>query len=434
MKQKCIDAKLTVSLFVLLGAGMSGCPPTTMEPPDTNQSPTANAGGNQTVETGSDVMLNGSGADPDGDSLQFNWTQTSGPNVNLSNPNAPQPTFTAPGEPGTVSFELTVMDGQGGADTDVVDVTIMADVPPPPPPPQEMTLFIANFDGNNVTSYDDPATVNGNIIPDINLAGAQTRLDDPADILVDAAGNLRVANFGTPSITGYSSAVSANGNLAPDRNVQGAATQLVQPASLAVRTASDLAFVADGGTDQIYVYAGASTAAFNGNLAPTRIISSGDLNSPTGINFGQSDALYVANNGDDDVLVFHNASSLNGDVAPNRVIESGVFNTVFDVFVDGNDTMYVVDPTAGAVFTFNNASTLNGTVAPDFTLDVIPGNQLTSIAVDSNGTGYLTDFLNDAVYSYDNIATLNGSLPPDRTIQGTQTQLVGPLRVFLLEP
>ena len=309
------------------------------------------------------------------------------------------------------------------------------------PEPQEQQqaveprLFIANLNGPNVTSYVNPSTVNGNIAPDTNLQGAQTQLNQPIDILVNSAGQLLVANVRANSVTTYDDAATANGNLAPDGNVQGAATQLLSPVSLAMNTSEDLLFVANlGGTDDIQVFANTTQASFNGNLAPTRTISSAALNNifAPGINFGANDDLYVANRGAAQVLVFANASSINGTVEPTRIITSTVFVDIDDVFIDGNDNMFVVDFT-GFIYTFRNASTLNGAVEPDLTLQVPPAVALLSIAVDSNDTGYITDAGNDAVYSYDNISSLNGALAPDRTIQGDNTQLRTPSRLFLVE-
>jgi hypothetical protein len=121
-------------------------------------------------------------------------------------------------------------------------------------------------------------------------------------------------------------------------------------------------------------------------------------------------------------------------VAPDRIINSASFvgANLWDVFVDGNDNLFVVDSN-GFIYMFNNAFALNGTVAPDFTLTVNPAVFLTAIAVDSNDTGYIVDNGANAVYSYDDISTLNGALNPDRTIAGASTQLLGPLRVFLVE-
>lgn len=397
-----------------------------------NTAPTADAGDDQTVDGGDTVTLDGSGsADADGDTLTFAWAQTAGTAVTLTGDDTDSPTFTAPTDPGTLTFELTVDDGNGGTGTDTVDVIISA----------EPRLFIANFTGDGVLSYVNPSTVNGNIAPDTNLDGAATLLDDPADIVVNSAGQLLAANFTANSITTYDDAENANGNLAPDGNVTGGATQLVDPVTLAINTGEDLLFVADlngAGASRILVFSGTTGATFNGNLAPTRTITSADLADPLGINFGANDDLYVANNsgGADNVLVFANASNLNGAVGATRILTSALFGTLFDVFVDPNDNLFVVDSADGEIYIFNDASSLNGPVTPDFTLDVTPAVTLTAIAVDSNDVGYIVDFAaggTGAIFSYDNISTRNGAFNPNRTIQGAATQLAGPIRVFLTE-
>ncbi|MBN1487079.1 MAG: putative Ig domain-containing protein, partial [Anaerolineae bacterium] len=91
-----------------------------------NHAPTANAGVDQTVETGDTVTLDGSGSsDPDGDALTYEWTQTGGTAVTLSDIRAIQPTFTA-SETGILTFTLTVTDSWGLAATmpDMVQITV----------------------------------------------------------------------------------------------------------------------------------------------------------------------------------------------------------------------------------------------------------------------------------------------------------------------
>ncbi|NOX57363.1 MAG: hypothetical protein GXP29_00705, partial [Planctomycetes bacterium] len=393
-----------------------------------NQAPTADAGSAQAALGGETVTLDGSGSsDPEGDALSFSWSQSSGTPVALSDADTDSPSFTAPDSDETMEFELTVEDAGGLTSTASVMVTVTA--------PTEPRLYIANFTATgNVTSYANPSTVNGNIVPDTNLAGAQTNLAFPSDIVVNSANQLLASNFTTAAVTTYDDADQTNGNLAPDGNVQGAATQLNPngPTTLAINTSEDLLFVADIVSDDLNVYSDTSSSTFNGNKAPIRTIASVDLNNPFGINFGADDDLYVANNGDANIIVFANASSLNGNVNATRIITSAVFANVFDVFIDSSDTMYVVDAT-GFIFTFFDASTLNGAVQPDLTLQVPGATTLTAIAVDDAGTAYIVDAGANAVFSYDDIDLLNGTIAPDRTIQGANTQLATPIRVFLVE-
>ena len=83
-------------------------------PPVENEAPTANAGVDQTVAMGSTVVLNGaSSSDPEGGALTYSWQQTGGPAVTLSSTTTVQPTFVAPGQTTTLTFQLLVTDNFG---------------------------------------------------------------------------------------------------------------------------------------------------------------------------------------------------------------------------------------------------------------------------------------------------------------------------------
>lgn len=92
--------------------------------------PIANAGQDQVVNTRQTVILDGSGSnDSDGQIKAINWTQLSGPAVEIRNATQLTATFTSPGIKGasslSLTFELTITDEDGGTSTDQVMITVI---------------------------------------------------------------------------------------------------------------------------------------------------------------------------------------------------------------------------------------------------------------------------------------------------------------------
>jgi len=99
----------------------------TVEPQSANAAPVVQTNGYQTVSPGDPVLLDGAASnDPNGGTLSFQWEQTGGPSVDLSNAETSGAAFTAPDVDGetTLTFELTVADGQGKTVTDTVAITV----------------------------------------------------------------------------------------------------------------------------------------------------------------------------------------------------------------------------------------------------------------------------------------------------------------------
>ena len=90
-----------------------------------NNAPTVNAGVDAQFQAGSQVTLTATASDLDGDSLTYQWTQTSGETVSLSNADTLVASFDALVE-GSYRFRFTATDSQNATSTDSINVTITA--------------------------------------------------------------------------------------------------------------------------------------------------------------------------------------------------------------------------------------------------------------------------------------------------------------------
>ncbi len=96
--------------------------------PAFNIPPTAVAGPDQTVGEGVSVTLDGSGSTDDTLITDYQWTQTDGTAVTLTNADQAISNFTSPAGTGTLTFELEVTDEEGGTATDQIEITVSGTV------------------------------------------------------------------------------------------------------------------------------------------------------------------------------------------------------------------------------------------------------------------------------------------------------------------
>ncbi|MDN5850803.1 MAG: JDVT-CTERM domain-containing protein, partial [Nitrococcus sp.] len=86
--------------------------------------PAADAGPDQTVATGSNMTLDGTGSTDNKAITAFSWSQVSGPPMTLNNADTAQAGFTAPTTTSTLAFELKVTDADGLSTVDTIQVSV----------------------------------------------------------------------------------------------------------------------------------------------------------------------------------------------------------------------------------------------------------------------------------------------------------------------
>lgn len=155
-------------------------------PATPNRAPAADAGPDQTVRVGDQVMLDGSGStDPEGDLLTHLWTFVSippGSTAFLSDPTDVKPTFTVD-QAGSYELELVVNDGVKNSAPDRVTITTV-NSPPVADAGPDQTVQVGNqvqLDGGGSSDVDgDPLTYRWSLT---SPTGSHAVLSDPSAVM-----------------------------------------------------------------------------------------------------------------------------------------------------------------------------------------------------------------------------------------------------------
>ncbi len=150
-----------------------------------NAPPDANAGEDQIVEctspSGTPVTLDGSGSsDPNGDPLTYTWRENGNIIAGPTNSATSQVSFSL----GSHTVELTVEDGKGGTDTDVVVINVVDTTPPVITLQPAITLWPPNHKYTTINVADIVVSVNdacAGSIPVSNVKIASVSSDEPDD-------------------------------------------------------------------------------------------------------------------------------------------------------------------------------------------------------------------------------------------------------------
>jgi uncharacterized protein (TIGR03437 family) len=212
-----------------------------------------------------------------------------------------------------------------------------------------------------------------------------TSLSGPRGIALDSSGNLYVADTGNNRVLRYSRPVSQSGRIAPDvvlgqssytTSTSGAVSgsSLNSPSAIGIGPAGEV-FIADTGNSRVLEFSpnpGTGAAAFRVFGQPNfssgvlySAVSPQTLNGPTGVFIDAAYDLYIADTGNNRVLVFPNTQS-SSDNGPPAALVFGqpLFNSNSvgggayglhapeDVALDSSGNIYVSDTGNNRVIIF----------------------------------------------------------------------------------
>ncbi|MCB2088827.1 MAG: autotransporter domain-containing protein [Sphingomonadaceae bacterium] len=352
-----------------------------------NIGPNVSAGAPQTVGSGSQVTLDGSGTvDGDGDTLFYNWIQAGGPPVALTGDTTATPSFTAPvvtGTSQTLTFVLIVADGNTSS-TATTTVEVLANSPPTvdagndstwpggsqvflegtatDPESDPLTYQWVQLSGTPVTLLDD-TTLNPNFIAPPKSATAQVLTfglianDGTSNSAQDTVTVTIPANVGPTANAGADQSVTGNstvtldGSASVDGDGDTLTYQWVQTAGPAVTLSS-------------------ATAASPSFTAPAANGSTQTLSFELVVSDGVTSS--VADSVDITILA-------NSPPVANAGADQGPIDSGQTVTLDGtgssdpdNDTLsYTWTQLSGTPVTLTNATSAN----PGFTAPLVNGNE-----------------------------------------------------------
>lgn len=303
---------------------------------------------------------------------------------------------------------------------------------PTPNPAATGKLYVSNSGGGSILRFDNAFTATGNASPAATISGANTTLNSPSFITLDAAADrLYVANTGDLSVVIFDGVSTRTGiaNIAPTRTIAGVATGLLQPTDVALDKGRDMLYVADD--IDIFVFNSASAASTNGNVAFARDISPGFAVSAIFLD-ATNNRLFVADQAADAIAIFDNASTLNGTVTANRVVQGAATHLAVPsgVTVDGAGRLIVTNVGNGTtipptITIYGNAATVDGNAAPVAEITGSNTGMVTpdQIAVDKTGTGtmYNADPGAARIAVFGGLNTANGNIAVTRSINGANT-------------
>jgi uncharacterized protein (TIGR03437 family) len=255
------------------------------------------------------------------------------------------------------------------------------------------TLYVADAGNHRILRYPRPVSQAGRITPDAvigqpdftaNLpAGASaTSLNSPGGLTIGPNGNLFVADTGNNRVLEYAAgagygaaAIRVYGQpamLSSSRPTKVTAQTLASPRHVAVDSAANL-YVTDSGTNRVLIYPNTPSAP-NADVSAAYVIGhssftvassggAGALKAPVGVGIDSNGSIYVADTGNNRVLVYPsiielpasggtaravigqenaNGTAANWDSSSGQATANGLYAPL-GLSIDRQDTLYIGD-------------------------------------------------------------------------------------------
>ncbi len=444
----------TSTSVMLIGAGLTiftlGCP--TGAP--VNQAPVADAGNDQSISGGDLITLDASGSsDPDGDALEYQWTQTAGPTVILESPAEESTSFVAPNTTGTLRFAVTVTDPGGLYSSDTVNITVQAveNLAPVADAGEHRSVdggaFVSldgtgsfDLDGDPVTymwlqtagvavelSADDAISphftapnIDGSLEFELTVDDGQglSSNDTTTVTITRVPPTLFVANWQGDSVISFSNADTVSGNVSPQTTLAGESTDLAAPTDVTIIAVGALV-VTNADADTLSFFYPLSSA--DGNAPPIRDTTWG-LDSPRSVAYSEpQDLIFVSNIGSaSDILVFEPpyrdpSQGFVTGATLTSTITSEELNVPTGLALVSTDSLYVANNGARNVLVFSEASSADGNVDPERIISSTAFADPIDVFVDESDQLFVLD-ASGQVHVFTNASTLDGGVEPVSTL------------------
>ena len=298
------------------------------------------------------------------------------------------------------------------------------------------TQIIWQVGGTGVSTVTPTTTLVGSTVAGGNGSGTGlSKTDGPADVFVDAGGNVYVAEENNYRVTKWIPGATAGTVVAGGNGTGTAANQLADPTSIYVDASGNL-YVADYGNNRVQEWGVGATTGTTVAGTGTSGSAMNQLDQPNGVFVDVNGNIFVGDKGNDRIQKWAPGATTGTTAAggtygntPNGFVGPA------GVYVDGSGNVYAADYFNGRVQKWALGATAGTTVAGIGTQGPA-ANELdypSGIAVDGSGNVYVADWFNSRIQEWTPGATTGITVAGSSSgsFSSASNQLAYPKGVFV---